>query len=152
MRILVKPRKWIESRLDKDPFFVQKFNFISIFSTKCFSPFMEELSNVLKLEFDDITDSDGYSFRTDGTSLTLFSASQAVQIVQFAQRINRKKILVVHCDAGISRSGAIGVVLNEYCNCILEKNPDDYLRFVNDNPDITPNSLVVRLMREETGI
>jgi len=148
MRILVKSRQWIERRLDMDQIFCQKFNFISIFSSKDFSPLPDQ-SNILKLEFDDITDMDIPQKHADGSPLILFNHEHAEQIVRFICRINHSKILVVHCDAGISRSGAVGAQLNDFYNRILEDHPEDYTIFAGDNSGIIPNPLVARILEEE---
>ena len=147
MRILIKSRKWVEDRLDKDMFFCRKYNFISIFSSGDYSPFPEQSNSLLELEFDDITDSDRLRTSPDAPTLILFHDDHAAQIVRFIHRINRKKTMIIHCDAGISRSGAVGQVLNEYCNRILENNPNDYALFAADNPDIIPNPLVFRILQ-----
>lgn len=147
MRILVKSRKWIEKRLDTDRIFCLKFNFISIFSSRDFSP-LPDRHNILKLEFDDIAEADVSRKNEDGTSLIPFDRGHALRIVRFLEGIDRRKILVVHCDAGISRSGAVGQVLNEYFNRVVEDNPDDHAVFFRDNSDIVPNPLVAGIMRE----
>ena len=148
MRILVKPRKWIEKRLDTDGMFCRKFNFISIFSSRDFSP-LPDRQNVLKLEFDDIADTDIPPRREPGDAPIPFDRELAAQIVRFVGRIDRRKILAVHCDAGVSRSGAVGAMLNEYFNRVLEDHPDDYAIFAADNPDIIPNPLVSGILDEQ---
>ena len=148
MRILVKPRKWIESRLEGDQLFCSKFDFISIFSSKDFSP-LPDRPNILKLEFDDITDMDIPQKHADGSPLILFDAGLAGRIIRFIREIDRQKILVIHCDAGVSRSGAVGEQLNEYCNRIGGNDPRNYALFFEDNPGLSPNPLVSRVLREE---
>ena len=150
MRILIKPRKWVETRLDQDSLFCRKFNFISIYSSKHFSP-LPDRRNILKLEFDDMTDMDIPQKHADGSPLILFNSEHAGRILRFVQEIDRRKILVVHCDAGISRSGAIGKLLNEYCNRMIEENPDDLAKFAEDNPAIIPNPFVYGILRTAIG-
>ncbi|MBO4633635.1 MAG: hypothetical protein J5858_17100 [Lentisphaeria bacterium] len=147
MRILIKPRTWVEKRLDTDRIFCQKFNFISIFSSQDFSPLPDQ-PNILKLEFDDITETDIPQVHADGRPLILFNREHAEKIVRFIQTVNRRKILAVHCDAGISRSGAVGEQLNEYFNRIMEDAPDDYAKFFKDNDDIIPNRRVAKILHE----
>ena len=147
MRILIKPRTWVEKQLDTDRIFCRKFNFISIFSSKDYSRLPDQ-PNILKLEFDDITEMDIPQTHADGSPLILFNRNHAEEIVRFIQRINRNKILAVHCDAGISRSGAVGEQLNEYYNRIIEDNAEDYAGFFQDNSDIIPNSRVAGILHE----
>ena len=51
----------------------------------------------------------------------------------------------VHCNAGISRSGAIGTFANDYCGM-------NYSEFLKNNPYIMANSYVLRLLRRESGM
>ena len=60
-----------------------------------------------------------------------------------------KKLFYIHCDAGISRSGAVGYILNEYFNKYLIDNKEDYKFFEMNNSQIMPNPLVVRLLKKE---
>ena len=147
MRILIKPRTWVEKQLETDRIFCRKFNFISIFSSKDFSP-LPDLPNILKLEFDDITETDIPQVHADGSPLILFGREQAERIVRFVLAADRQKILAVHCDAGISRSGAVGEQLNEYFNRIVEDRPGDYAKFSEDNGGVIPNPRVARILRE----
>ena len=53
--------------------------------------------------------------------------------------------IIVHCTAGISRSGAVGEVLNWYCNR-FEADDSDCRKFEIMHPDIVPNAHVRRLL------
>ena len=53
--------------------------------------------------------------------------------------------LVVHCTQGVSRSGAVGYVLNRYFNRVLATNEKDYEYFMARNPFIMPNPNVVEV-------
>ena len=57
--------------------------------------------------------------------------------------------LLVHCTAGISRSGAVGEVLNWYFNRYLEDNAEDDADFTYNNRQILPNSIVRRIMLQK---
>lgn len=58
---------------------------------------------VLRLEFDDIPHHiPGYK---------MFSTFQAKQIIRFAEQVPDGEILIVHCEAGISRSAAVAQFL-----------------------------------------
>ena len=85
--------------------------------------------NLLVLCFDDV--------ETEGA--TAFSIEQARHIVRFVQE-NGERPLLIHCTAGISRSGAVGLAIAELCGCEEE--------FLRDNPVIMPNQLVLRKLRQ----
>ena len=78
----------------------------------------------------------------------LFDAELAAEIVRFIRKIDPGRLLFVNCGAGISRSGAVGEVLNDYFNKFLERNAldDEYFRRL--NPQIQGNPLVRRILRE----
>ena len=67
-----------------------------------------------------------------------FSNEQAMTIVNFIQQ-DTSSPLLVHCTAGISRSGAVGLAIAESLGCV-----EDFLR---ENSDIVPNQLVLRKLR-----
>lgn len=94
-----------------------------------FSDYLLSSPNLLILFFDDL--------ETPGK--TAFTMSMASRIADFATK-NTELPLHIHCTAGISRSGAVGLALAEHFGC-REK-------FSLENPDIQPNSLVLRIMRQ----
>ena len=85
--------------------------------------------NLLVLFFDDV--------ETEGA--TVFTIKMARQIVSFVQGTGNRPILI-HCTAGISRSGAVGLAVAEQCGCEEE--------FRRENPDIMPNRLVLGKLRQ----
>ena len=127
-----------------DSVFWKENNFISIRHSaepdpRCAIPVDGE--NILKLRFDDaVEDPD--------RTLVLFDAGIAGEIVRFIRKIDPARLLFVNCGAGISRSGAVGEVLNDYFNKYLERNEldDEYFRRL--NRQIQGNPLVRRILRE----
>lgn len=127
-----------------DSVFWRENNFISIRHSaeadpNCAIP--TDGPNILKLRFDDaVEDPD--------RNLVLFNAEIAAQIVNFIGGIDTSRPLFINCGAGISRSGAVGEVLNDYFNKYLERNDadDEYFRRV--NRQIQGNPLVRRILRE----
>ena len=85
--------------------------------------------NLLVLFFDDV--------ETEGP--TSFSSDMARHIVRFVQESDERPLLI-HCTAGISRSGAVGLAIAEQCGCVEV--------FRRENPDIMPNQLVLRELRQ----
>ena len=85
--------------------------------------------NLLVLFFDDV--------ETEGA--TAFTIEMARQIVSFVQKTGDHPLLI-HCTAGISRSGAVGLAVAEQCGCEEE--------FRRENSDTQPNQLVLRKLRQ----
>jgi predicted protein tyrosine phosphatase len=101
----------------------------------------------LSLRFGDITDK-----MTDVIkmypNIPLFTKQQADAVVKFCN--DRKAettddVLLLHCDAGISRSGAVAEFAAEVFGI-----PFDV--FFRQNPQIMPNPFVRRLLRESAGL
>ena len=96
----------------------------------------------LSLNFWDITN------QVDYPSGILFHKGQAKKVIAMIKTIQEEKedsILVAHCQAGISRSGAIGTFACDYCGL-------DYGEFLKENPYIMSNPQVLRLLRNEAGM
>jgi predicted protein tyrosine phosphatase len=90
--------------------------------------------NVITMTFDDIgNEVEGY---------LVFTKNMAKELFQFIKRNRNKKTCVVHCSAGISRSGAVGSFIQGYCG-------GDWELFKKDNPHILPNGRVLRMLNQE---
>ena len=127
-----------------DSVFWKENNFISIRHAaekdpNCAVPVDGE--NILKLRFDDAVEDPGHT-------LVLFDAAMAGEIVRFVRRIDTDCLLFVNCGAGVSRSGAVGEVLNDYFNRYLGFNAPDDEYFRRLNPQILPNPRVRRVLRD----
>ena len=141
MKIFVKSRRWIKGHLEANPEWHFGKWIISIYSSDSQSPFLPRF-NVLTLCFDDVTekDNDGIHFNTE----------MAKQIFNFIKDIkNENKPIYIHCDAGVSRSGGVGYMLNEWFNKYLKNNKRDNEFFLNENSHIMPNPEVVRILKNE---
>ena len=93
--------------------------------------------DVLNLTFDDAETDEGFP----PNIVELFSDEHAKQIVDFTLNNSHKKLFIVHCLMGVSRSGAVGDVLADHF-----KIP--YAEFKRLNQQIIPNSLVRTKLRE----
>lgn len=146
MKIFVKSRRWIKGHLEANSEWHHGKWIISIFSTDSQSPFLPRF-NVLPLQFDDISERD--VMNADG--LTFFDDNHAKQIYDFIKEIdaNSDKPFYIHCDAGVSRSGAVGYMLNEWFNKFQKLNKIDNEFFKMENSHIMPNPLVVRLLKNK---
>jgi len=147
MKINVVPRMFVKKMMNNDQNWYKDKWIISIFSTpiccplSAFSPF-PDAPNVLKLQFDDVTEKD------TGDDLQHFTSEMAEKIKEFISKItdDGSREFFVHCDAGVSRSGGVGYVLNEYFNKFLTDNKVDQNYFATENC-VMPNSEVVRLLK-----
>lgn len=153
MKIYVMSREGIKRLLKMNKDIVKKNYFISIYSSEVdygWNIFGEPKSsplpnrtNVLKLCFDDVTEKD--------TELNVihFSKDLADQIVSFLKTVKDDGLneFYVHCDAGVSRSGAVGSLLNEYFNKFLKMNNIDNEAFRMNNSHIMPNPEVMRILK-----
>lgn len=130
--------------------------FISIYGTRDTSP-LPDHPHVLKLMCDDLTLADMRMFTEEGWShVTLFDEDMADKTAAFIKNIpNTCNSLIVHCDAGVSRSGAIGILANRYFN---DEGSTDDEKFQRDSmPWLAPNSHMLmllrpRLQRKETNV
>ncbi|MBP3606922.1 MAG: dual specificity protein phosphatase family protein [Treponema sp.] len=136
MKILVISKKIIKKQ-SEDFFYVN--NIINIRSS--YGYYDLPISNsVIRLVFDDVTE------KEKDNSYIKFSEKHAQKIFDFITNMDKSKDLYVNCDAGISRSGAVGLCLNEYFNKYLEDNKEDYTFFIQENYQISPNPLVKRIL------
>jgi hypothetical protein len=98
--------------------------------------------NVITETFDDITNlypRDGYEGRRE--KMVLFSPDQAARIVKFVNNIKLTSNVLIHCSAGISRSGAIGFYIATRLGMV-----GDYLEA---NKQVSPNKYVLKLLWEK---
>ena len=144
MRIFVVSRLYIERMNNLNPQWYIGKHIISIFSKGDVSP-LPNRCNILKLNFDDVTENNN----EDG--VIFFNENHAKEIYNFISKISAeaKKDFYVHCDAGVSRSGAVGMILNEWFNKFLTVNRMDYEDFLMNNNHILSNPLVVRILKNE---
>lgn len=122
----------------------QKSFFISINDT--FSknkPILENKSNVKVMYFDDVDKDINVPLIGGGVKLKAkaFTNEQAEELYDFIKNQKGKSSCIVHCSAGISRSGAIGTFLCDYFNV-------NWFEFKKDNPHIHPNNHVLELLKK----
>lgn len=115
--------------------------FISILNSEATGHFKTNHANVLVLNFDDVTDDLNWDDDDpDFYGPVLFTVEQAKQILEFIELNKDKQQFIVHCSAGISRSGAVGTFINDYFGL-------DYSTFRRTNPQVQPNPFVLRTLR-----
>lgn len=98
---------------------------------------------LMSIEFWDVTlDAKGPTL-AEHPHAVVFDVEHAKKIIGFIDKIqkdNRDVTLVIHCHAGISRSGAVGTFACDYCGL-------DYNKFLKNNPGILPNHHILGLLR-----
>lgn len=102
------------------------------------------------VEFWDITDNPEVLvvMKREYPDYIMFDQGHARKILDFLNGIQDKdgeQLLVCQCDAGMSRSMAVGEFACELYGL-------NYKEFSQDNRKIASNPLVLRLLREESGI
>lgn len=102
--------------------------------------FDQDHPNVLRLWFDDV-EHDLQTSPTNPHKCKAFSVEQAKQTFDFINE-NYEKDFIVHCSAGISRSGAIGAFITDYFDW-------DRVKFEKNNPYIHPNGRITRMMNNK---
>jgi len=105
-------------------------------------PYFENKENVKVLFFDDVEKD--LEVPIIGTKEVLvakaFTSVQAKELLEFIESHKDKESCIVHCAAGISRSGAVGTFVNDFYG-------GDWFEFKKQNPYIHPNGLVLRLLK-----
>lgn len=108
---------------------------------------MMNCENVISLQFHDITRVK--YFKTYSMyNRVLFDEDHAKKIIDFVDSVHAKpeqEYLVVHCDAGISRSSAVACYINDYLGLDQEK-------FKYSNIGINPNHHVWNTLRSVKDI
>jgi len=102
--------------------------------------FHKEHSNVFITRFGDY--SEETINKKDIIKDSCFSKKEAKRMVEFIKRNKDKSLAIIHCTAGISRSGAVGTFIYEFFGHY------DYFKFKRQNPTIQPNMHVLKLLRE----
>ena len=105
-------------------------------------PYFENKANVRVLFFDDVeTDLEIPIIGTKEVQVAkAFTNVQAKELLDFIDSHKDKESCIVHCAAGISRSGAVGTFVNDYYG-------GDWFEFKKQNPYIHPNGLVLRMLK-----
>jgi predicted protein tyrosine phosphatase len=94
---------------------------------------------ILPLQFDDIREDQVERCLKIGFTPVLFSKNNANQVIDFLKDLQNEidnSDLVIHCDAGISRSGAIASFTSSY------------LKIPFFDPDIVPNKYILQVLWE----
>jgi predicted protein tyrosine phosphatase len=132
----------------KDMFFVSINNPYDpeIFLSKgdVYSHFKQQHSNVLVMHFPDFGETMIENYTKMGVKpFHIFNEHKAKKIYEFIKRNKDKSLAVLHCGAGISRSGAVGAFIFDLYGDMT------YEEFKRKNPQIQPNQHILKLLRKE---
>lgn len=116
--------------------------FISIIGTNPGekSYFNKDHRNVMRLVFDDASPGE---ISPDGREMIVFDSTHAQSIKNFLNQNSSVKELFVHCSAGYSRSGAVGLFANDI------HGEEDYFTFMKSNGQIKPNPHITSILNEQ---
>ncbi len=103
--------------------------------------------NILNLIFADLTTEDYKIAPYLITKFPVFTPYKAERIIRLLDNLkeNDVKLLIVHCDAGVSRSGAVGIFAVRY----LGMDEEEFRR---EHPNIGPNTLVYDTLIRLSGV
>lgn len=164
MKITVKGRYYFEDLRGtaQEASIIDSHRIISVNSVRIHEdpPFSWEYwtaNNILLLHFDD-ADPDDYPLMEENRaknpnapSYHFMTDEDADEIVRFVEKPDPRPI-IVHCTAGISRSAAIGVALNDYFNRKLSHDELEHERFFRLHLNISPNRHVMKLLWPRLGL
>jgi len=106
------------------------------------SYFKRQHSNVMIMHFGDYS-IDEFNKNDFSGPTGIFNEYKAKKLYEFIKRNKEKKLAVLHCGAGISRSGAIGTfIFDLYGEGTFEE-------FKRKNPRVQPNQHILRLLNEQ---
>lgn len=146
MKVIVRPRSVFESIKGTkiESYILNNFKIISI-NTPVYAPkgIEKELppfsdinhKNLLVLYFHDY-----YKPLED---VILMNDEDALKIKNFIKDADKR--IIVHCTAGISRSGAVGTFLSEYFN---GKNSEEHSIFLKEHNFLRPNDWVYEKLKK----
>jgi len=118
----------------------ERFNVVSLLDSGLASPFIHSIytenpKNLFTLHVEDVHPGSGHDVQ-----FRCFTKDDATRFLRWLSKIDCQKDFLVHCWAGISRSGAFGQFLAEYLR-------HDMQEFHANNPSIKPNKWILKTLR-----
>jgi len=105
--------------------------------------FKRQHPNVLIMHFGDYDENDVTQKAKEGPT-GIFNEYKARKLYKFIKNNKDKSLVVLHCGAGISRSGAIGSFIYD----LYGKDTMTWEEFKTRNPQIQPNIHILKLLRK----
>lgn len=101
-------------------------------------PLLQNCANVLNVWFDDLD----FSYKDkDGHTHTGLQPEQAKEIVEFIRANKNKQLAIVHCAAGVSRSGSVAQFIADMWHIPYDK-------FTRMNPSISVKAHFTQTLNE----
>lgn len=123
-----------------------KLFFISINNQDDKTPsfFTSNKKNVLNITFADLEEDKELPILGENRTETFkaMTREQAAELYTFIKANKDKEAVLIHCTAGVARSGAVGVFINDFIG-------GNYHELMRNNPSIQPNPHVYRLLHDE---
>lgn len=108
------------------------------------SYFKRQHSNVMIMHFGDYGEEFVVKVAHEGPT-GIFTPFKAKKLYEFIKRNKDKRMAIVHCSAGISRSGAVGTFIFD----LYGRDTMTWEEFKRKNPKIQPNQHIIRLLNNE---
>jgi predicted protein tyrosine phosphatase len=83
-----------------------------------------------------------YDLECQVENYKIFDDELAKELIEFILKNKDRSNCIVHCTAGVARSGAVGKFINNMLGC------ENKRQFKKSNPHISPNQLVLKLLKE----
>jgi len=148
IKIYVFPKVQFQEIMDKNDINDESVDDITKYAFICINDFSGDYyhdpifrhshHNVLTLFFDDVRNELEFS-PTNSGKIRAFTEEDAKNIIKFLDSNRHIKVLMIHCAAGISRSGAVGQFALDYLQ-------GDKEFFAINNKHILPNAEVLRIL------
>lgn len=106
--------------------------------------FLEDRPNLKVIFFDDVSE-DIYTpdLKNPGelVQVKAMTEAQAQELYSFIKSNKEKECIIIHCTAGVSRSGAVATFINDFVS-------GDWNTFKQQNSSIQPNTHVYKLLEK----
>jgi len=104
---------------------------------------LKDTKNVLSLKFDDCDEEIKHEIigTIEYISAIPMSEEQGKQILDFINKNKDKETFLIHCHAGISRSGGVSKFISEYFGLTEQE-------YRNMNPSCRPNQRIINILRK----
>lgn len=140
MKVIILPKYLFENNIDNIEKSDKKIFYASILEPDNTNTIRPDSENFKSFWFHDI-DEDIVD-EEKGIVYNKASDEQLNSIIDFVEENKAMDYFIVHCTAGISRSGAVGEFVNDFFG------EEDYNTFKRNNPQIIPNTYIKNRLRE----
>lgn len=148
MRIIALSKRVFDGSFSDDVFMERNdCAFISILDVDNFeSKYDINIDNFLQVRMWDIEED---CYDCNGKFYLKPSDDELIKIINFIDRHDDKTLFIVHCSAGVSRSGAVVTYIKD--KFIDKMSTLDRERFLRDNRNIQPNLYILNRLKVLDG-